>query len=167
MKKTASSASPASSSKSTNENVEIITRADGKRVRRIRKTKAPNPADKTNQLSGFLESQPKTLHRGGAATVSGASFNQSDKKKSTEDTTKDAPTPKKGRNLGSFLGNMDSTPQKMGSASVAGDQVAISKEQSLTGEVYVRADGKKGKIFFHAGVFSLGHLKTECPHIFL
>ena len=28
---------------------------------------------------------------------------------------------------------------------MAGDQIAISKEFSLTGEVYVRADGKKGK----------------------
>lgn len=34
-------------------------------------------------------------------------------------------------------------PRLGGSASVAGDQIAVSKESSLTGEVYVRADGKK------------------------
>lgn len=119
-----------------NENVEIITRPDGKKVRRIRKTK-PNPSDKTNQLAGFLDSQPKTPIRG-AATVSGASFDQPENKKSTEDT-KSTPS------LGSLLGNMDSKPRKMGSASVAGDQVAVAKESSLTGEVYIRGDGKKGK----------------------
>ena len=132
-----------SSSVAANENVQIITRPDGKKVRRIRKTK-PNPSDKTNQLAGFLDSQPKTPIRG-AATVSGASFNQLEKKKSTEDTKSTEDAKKNTPSLGSLLGNMDSKPQKMGSASVAGDQVAIAKESSLTGEVYIRGDGKKGK----------------------
>jgi hypothetical protein len=44
--------------------------------------------------------------------------------------------------------NEPAGPRKLGgSASVAGDQIAVSKESSLTGEVYVRADGKKGKSF--------------------
>jgi hypothetical protein len=48
--------------------------------------------------------------------------------------------------LDCFLGKMDSKPMRLGgSASVAGDQIAVSKDSSLTGEVYVRADGKKGK----------------------
>jgi hypothetical protein len=134
---------PASSTSSTsgNENVEIITRPDGKKVRRIRKTR-PNPSDKTNQLSGFLDSQPKAPHQGGAVTVSGASSNQSVKKKSKEETKKESPKQK--NSLGNFFGNMDSGPPKMGSASVAGDQVAVTKEASLTGEVYIREDGKKG-----------------------
>jgi hypothetical protein len=43
--------------------------------------------------------------------------------------------------------NESTGPRKLGgSASVAGDQIAVSKESSLTGEVYVRADGKKGKL---------------------
>ena len=145
------STSATSSSTSANENVEIITRPDGKRVRRIRKTK-PNPSDKTNQLSGFFDSQPKSPHRG-AATVSGASFNQPEKKKSVDDTRNDTPKLKREKSLGSLLGNMDSEPRKMGSASVAGDQVAVSKGSSLTGEVYIREDGKKGKIFVDTCVY--------------
>ena len=138
-----------SSSSSTNENVEIITRPDGKKVRRIRKTK-PNPSDKTNQLSGFLDSQPKSTPRGGGATVTGATSSKLENKKKVEGSPKDAPKAKKDRGLGSFFGSMNSGPAgppKMGSASVAGDQVAITKEASLTGEVYIRADGKKGKNF--------------------
>lgn len=141
---TSPSKAAASTSASTNENVEIITRPDGKRVRRIRKTK-PNPSDKTNQLSGFLESQPKTQVSGGAATVSGAPLNQS------------AKNLKKEKSLGNFLGKMDSQPRKMGSASVAGDQVAVTKESSVTGEVYIREDGKKGRFYD----FSLVAWKNE------
>lgn len=51
------------------------------------------------------------------------------------------------KSLGGFLAKNDPSTSRAlgGSASVAGDQIAISKESSLTGEVYVRADGKKGK----------------------
>ncbi len=124
--------------------MEIITRPDGKKVRRIRKTK-PNPSDNTNQLSGFLDSQPKTPQKGSAATVTGATMNTPTKKKTEEEPAKETPTTKKEPNLGSFFGSMEPTPKKMGSASVAGDQVAVTKEASLTGEVYIRGDGKKGK----------------------
>jgi hypothetical protein len=58
----------------------------------------------------------------------------------------DSPKLNNTNSLGSFLGNMDSKPTKYGSASVAGDQIAVSKESSLLGEVYIRADGKKGKL---------------------
>ena len=48
---------------------------------------------------------------------------------------------------GFFSSKESSAPRRLGgSASVAGDQIAVSKESSLTGEVYVRADGKKGKM---------------------
>ncbi len=145
MKKTQASSSKSSSSVS-NENVEIITRPDGKKVRRIRKTK-PNPSDNSNQLSGFLDSQPKTTQSRGAATVTGATMNQPVKKKSEEEPAEETPKAKK-NNLGSFFGSMDSSqPKKMGSASVAGDQVAVTKEASLTGEVYIRGDGKKGELY--------------------
>ena len=91
-----SSAQPSkSSATSADENVEIITRPDGKKVRRIRKTK-PNPSDQTNQLSGFLDSQPKPKHAGGAATVTGATMNEPVKKKSDEEPAKDAPKAKQG-----------------------------------------------------------------------
>jgi hypothetical protein len=160
VKKTRDPVHSTSSSTSANENVEIITRPDGKKVRRIRKTK-PNPSDKTNQLSGFLDSQPKTPIRG-AATVSGASFNQPETEKNAEDTKKNTPS------LGSLLGNMDSKPQKMGSASVAGDQVAVAKESSLTGEVYIRGDGKKGKIYVICICICLVHETSQklYAHIF-
>ena len=138
---------PSAAPMSTNENDEIITRADGKRVRKIRKTK-PNPSEVSNQLSGFLESQPKSLHSSGAATVSGATITQSERKNNAGDGRKESSQLKEENSLGSFLGNTDSKPRKMGSASVAGDQVAISKESSLTGEVYIREDGKKGKTTF-------------------
>ena len=48
------------------------------------------------------------------------------------------------KSLSGFLGNGDEPKPKLRrSSSVAGDQLAISKESSLTGEIYVRADGKK------------------------
>jgi ribosomal protein L24E len=54
----------------------------------------------------------------------------------SEDTSK--------KSLTHFLEKGDKPRLKVGgSASVAGDQIAVSKEASLTGEVYVRADGKK------------------------
>jgi hypothetical protein len=55
--------------------------------------------------------------------------------------------PEEKKSLGGFLEDNESSIRKTygGSNSVAGDQIAISKESSLTGEVYVRADGKKGE----------------------
>jgi ribosomal protein L24E len=48
------------------------------------------------------------------------------------------------KSLSVFLQKSDKPNLKVGgAASVAGDQIAVSKESSLTGEVYVRADGKK------------------------
>ena len=128
-----------SSSSVSNENVEIITRPDGKKVRRIRKTK-PSTSDQSNQLSGFLDAQPKSKPSGGAATVTGATSNVPKK----QEPKKETPKAKQGM-LGNFFAMESSGVKKTGAASVAGDQVAVTKEQSLTGEVYVRADGKKGK----------------------
>ncbi|MGK3750738.1 MAG: hypothetical protein ACI8RD_003038 [Bacillariaceae sp.] len=49
-----------------------------------------------------------------------------------------------GPSLSGFIENEDEPKPKLRRhSSVAGDQLAISKESSLTGEVYVRADGKK------------------------
>ena len=66
------------------------------------------------------------------------------------------------RSLGGFLEKNEPSIKKKvgGSNSVAGDQIAISKEQSLTGEVYVRADGKKGKILTF--VFSIKWSSIFC-----
>lgn len=48
------------------------------------------------------------------------------------------------KSLTGFLEKNDKPKLRLGgSASVAGDQIAVSKESSLTGEVYMRADGKK------------------------
>ena len=68
--------------------------------------------------------------------------------KKTASTATDKETGKK--SLGGFLlKNGSAIKNKFGgSNSVAGDQIAIGKEQSLTGEVYVRADGKKGESQF-------------------
>ena len=45
--------------------------------------------------------------------------------------------------LAGFLNDGSAKPKHRDSSSVAGDQIAVSKESSLTGEVYVRADGKR------------------------
>jgi hypothetical protein len=56
-------------------------------------------------------------------------------------------SPEKKSLSGFFFKKDSSGPRKLGgSASVAGDQIAVGKESSLTGEVYVRADGKKGML---------------------
>lgn len=129
----------------SDDNVEIITRPDGTKVRRIRKTKPKDGEEDTNGLSGFLDSQPKTAPKGGAATVGGEMLQTSAKdiEKEERELTKEE---KAKKNLDNFLNTMDSRPQQKrvgGSASVAGDMIAVNKESSLTGEVYVRADGKK------------------------
>ena len=93
----------------SDENVEIITRPDGTKARRIRKTKPVG--DSTIPLSGIAES-----------------------------TTNTEPSQKKvERSLSGFFNNDKSPnarPKFSGSHSVAGDQHA-------EGEIYIRADGKK------------------------
>lgn len=157
-------AAPASSS---GDNVEIITKPDGTKVRRIRKTKAKPKAEEGKGLSGFLDSQPKSKPKGGAATVGGdvvmrremaplkplsgdlAKKIPAASSKKTEGATVGADGDKGASNmkksLEGFLSRMDDTPKMKlgGSSSVAGDQIAVDKSQSLTGEVYVRSDGKK------------------------
>lgn len=124
--------------------MEIITRPDGTKVRRIRKTK-PKAIDDSGVLSGFLDSQQKSAPRGGGATVAGDRVTSSEMKDGKENGAPLSPQKKEKDSLDGFLGKMDSKPKRMGgSASVAGDQIAVGKDSSLTGEIYVRADGKKG-----------------------
>jgi hypothetical protein len=144
-KPAASSASVSESSfASPGDNVEIITRPDGTKVRRIRKTK-PKAVNDFGALSGFLDSQLKSTPRGGGATVAGDRVTSAEIRDGKENGVPQSPSKTK-ESLDCFLGKMDSKPMRLGgSASVAGDQIAVSKDSSLTGEVYVRADGKKGK----------------------
>lgn len=128
------------------DNVEIITRPDGTKVRRIRKTK-PKPAEGAG-LGGFLESQPKAQVSAGAATVTGAQLVPSEAESSPDGPSSppvaEAPPAEEKKSLTGFLEKSEAQPRKKGgSASVAGDMLAVSKDSSLTGEVYVRADGKK------------------------
>eukprot|EP00980_Cylindrotheca_fusiformis_P031792 scaffold26981_cov157-Cylindrotheca_fusiformis.AAC.1 len=150
-------------STSSGDNVEIITRPDGTKVRRIRKTK---PKPKQEGLSGFLDSQPKSKPLGGAATVGGDVMDRKELKPLSGNLAKRIPAasassekkdePKAGdgadkqssdmkKSLEGFLSRMDDQPKKKlgGSSSVAGDQIAVDKSQSLTGDVFVRSDGKK------------------------
>lgn len=143
------SAVPTSTAEASGDNVEIITRPDGTKVRRIRKTK-PKSSEDSLQLSGFLESQPRSATAGSAATVGGERIAPSEVKCDSEENTSGAANEaskslaSEKKSLDGFFGKMDSTPKnRCGSASVAGDQIAVSKASSLTGEVYVRADGKK------------------------
>ncbi|KAG7361625.1 subunit CCDC53 of endosome WASH complex [Nitzschia inconspicua] len=125
----------------SSDNVEIITRPDGTRVRRIRKTKPISPDD-SGVLSGFLDSQPRSIPKGGGATVAGDRIVSSEMKDGKENGVPPSPSKMK-ESLDGFLGKMDVIPRKIGgSASVAGDQIAVGKDSSLTGEVYVRSDGK-------------------------
>jgi hypothetical protein len=107
----------------------------------------PKSTDDSGLLSGFLESQPKKVPGGGAATVGGDRITSSEIKKSSQENGLNKSPQQEKKSLDGFLlGKMDSQPTRLGgSASVAGDQIAVSKDSSLTGEVYVRADGKKGK----------------------
>lgn len=148
MKKTAASGGASVSGTSSSapyDNVEIITRPDGTKVRRIRKTAQKMNEDSAGGLSGFLDSQPRYSPQGGGATVAGdriSSFEMKDGKENGEPRT---PTSKKDT-LDGFLGKMEPSPKRIGgSASVGGDQIPLNKDSSLTGEIYVRADGKKGK----------------------
>ena len=142
VKKSAAGDASVSSAAAPGDNVEIITRPDGTKVRRIRKT-IPKSTDDSGLLSGFLDSQPKKIPGGGAATVGGDRITSSN---SQDNGLNKSPQHEKKSLDGFLLGKMDSQPKRLGgSASVAGDQIAVSKDSSLTGEVYVRADGKKGK----------------------
>ena len=61
------------------------------------------------------------------------------------------------KTLSGFLETGDKPKLRVGgSASVAGDQIAVSKESSLTGEVYVRADGKKVRRVKKSSASSVG-----------
>eukprot|EP00934_Nitzschia_sp_Nitz4_P001588 Nitzschia sp. Nitz4//scaffold64_size103689//38157//44477//NITZ4_004432-RA/size103689-processed-gene-0.77-mRNA-1//1//CDS//3329556118//1588//frame0 len=123
--------------------VDIITRPDGTKVRRIRKTKPQEPQAGSDGLGNFLDSQPKSAPKGGAATVGGERMSHPEPKAATTDDVDDKEAKAK-KNLDNFLSNMDSAPRKVGgSASVAGDMLAVDRNASVTGEVYVRADGKK------------------------
>lgn len=135
---------------------------------------ATSETSAASSLSGFLDSditeKSKTL--GGSATVIGdvgGGRSSSDterpeteifvrpdgtkvrriRRTSVKTADKATAAPEEKKTLGGFLLKNEPstpTPRKIGgSASVAGDQIAISKESSLTGEVYVRADGKKGE----------------------
>ena len=129
---------------SSDENVEIITRPDGTKVRRIRKTKPNDMSEDGNGLSGFLDSQPRNAPKGGAATVGGGMLRAANPVPEDEDVELSKEEKAK-KNLDNFLSTMELRPQRQvgGSASVAGDMIAVNKESSLTGEVYVREDGKK------------------------
>jgi hypothetical protein len=144
-----------SSSVEPSDNVEIITRPDGTKVRRIRKTK-PKAAVASSGLSGFLDSQPKSIPKGGSATVAGDRVLSNELNDGKENGVALSPSKNK-ESLDGFLGKMDLMPRKIGgSASVAGDQLAVGKDSSLTGEIYVRADGTKGKTWepSHLNVFT-------------
>lgn len=116
-------------------------------VRRVKRSSTASVGgEKKSSLSGFLDDGSKPKQRGGSKSVAG------DKKSSLSGFLNSGPKAKKKgsasvagdkkSSLSGFL-NSGSEPKERGSASVAGDQLAVSKESSLTGEVYVRADGKK------------------------
>ena len=111
---------------------------------------------KRPSLTGFLNDGAKPKPRGSSSVPgdkkNGSKLKKRDKKTSLSGFLNDGSKPKKSgsasvagdkkTSLSGFL-NDGSKPKKGGSASVAGDQIAVSKEASLTGEIYVRADGKK------------------------
>mmetsp|Transcript_28963 Transcript_28963/g.69928 ORF Transcript_28963/g.69928 Transcript_28963/m.69928 type:complete len:2087 (-) Transcript_28963:128-6388(-) len=146
-------------SKSAAKEGEIYVRADGKKVRRVKKSKSGSG----KSLAGFLDGNEtkKSSKLKGSQSVAGDGeiYIRADGKKvrrvkkSSSSSVSGPPASssgsvggevKKKKTLGGFLDNEDRPRAKFGgSASVAGDQIAVTKERSLTGEVYVRSDGKK------------------------
>ncbi|KAL3943228.1 MAG: hypothetical protein SGBAC_002718 [Bacillariaceae sp.] len=144
-------------SKSSGKDGEVYVRADGKKVRRVKKSKSGSGSS----LGGFLdgnESKKSSKMKGSQSVVGdGEIYIRADGKKvrrvkkSSSSSVSGPPSssgsvggePRK-KSLGGFLDNEPRPRAKLGgSASVAGDQIAVTKERSLTGEVYVRSDGKK------------------------
>jgi len=105
---------------------EIYIRADGKKVRRVKKTKKSSGDSVSGGSVSDIRSPPKPL--GVKRNTSSGSLHSLDAV---------AAASKKG--LGSFLGSSAPAPgsRKSGSATVSGDR------PSQDGDVYIRADGKK------------------------
>ena len=158
--------SKAAKSVGSKEEGEIYIRADGKKVRRIRKSKSTDDAEPAAKLGNFLGTQ-KSLAKpmSGAATVTGASLS----KKSVEEgeiyINKDGKKVRRVRKnaataagdaaktdntaLSGFLGASTPAKSKMsGSATVTGYNPSkssgkLSSSSVGEGEIYIRADGKK------------------------
>ena len=108
---------------------EIYIRADGKKVRRVKKVVKGTPSERSLAVEGKSEGKVAEKSRG---VSKNSSFMSS--------SSTDGSSGKNG-NLGSFLGS-GSAPgtgsKKLGSATVAGDR-NIAED----GEIYIRPDGKK------------------------
>ncbi|KAL7579868.1 hypothetical protein ACA910_004879 [Epithemia clementina (nom. ined.)] len=113
-----SSASVAGSTPATQGDVYI--RADGKKVRRVRKPSSSSSVSMSSEEVSGKESNPVQ-------------------------TKEAAPQEGKQSSLSNFLGGGPSVggPKKSGSATVAGDGRNTSSNSSAEGEIYIRPDGKK------------------------
>ena len=103
---------------------EVYIRADGKKVRRVKKVVKRTPSDRSLTAEG--KSAEKTR---------GVKKNTSSNSLASVDTGKKS-------SLGNFLGSGSASPRKSGSATVAGDRVSSNSSQQ-DGEIYIRPDGKK------------------------
>jgi ribosomal protein L24E len=138
---------------------DVYIRADGKKVRRVKRATSSAAVDsKGNSLTSFLDGgaaggadkgESKLAKMRGSQSVvgDGEVYVRADGKKvrRVRKTPSVVAEPPK-ESLTSFLDNGtagDNKPRRTGSASVAGDMLTMDKNTSLTGEVYIRADGKK------------------------
>ena len=168
-------ASLASLTASSHGDGDVYIRADGKKVRRVKRASSAAAVDsKGNPLTSFLDggaagaankgesrlakmSGSKSVVEDGEvrsrqAKMSGSQSVVGDgevyvradgKKVRRVRKTPTAEQPKKSLTNFQDNGTPGDQPRRTGSASVAGDQLTMDKNTSLTGEVYIRADGKK------------------------
>jgi len=106
---------------------EIITKHDGSKLRR------------RPRMAGIL------LRESPLMTEERSAGSRKRKKSSHDDNSKDGKKSKKPsrKSFGSFLGTSEATRNHGGSASGAGDKMAIGKESSLTGKNCMREDGQR------------------------
>jgi hypothetical protein len=123
---------------------EIYIRPDGKKVRRIKKTRSVGKG-----LGSFLGNGEGNRPTGGSATVSGDGkelgeiYIRADGKKVRRvKKTPQSAAPTSTQSLAGFLGPGGSGGMS-GSATVSGDMVTGGKANFAEGEIYIRPDGKK------------------------
>jgi ribosomal protein L24E len=117
---------------------EVYVRADGKTVRRIKKSSGASVSGSTS-VSGDDNVEIVTRPDGTKVRrIRKPKSADGSVAESTTGSTKTESTPRSSGGLSGFLGqgSSESKPRFSGSHSVAGDQ-------HLEGEIYVRADGKK------------------------
>lgn len=135
---------------------EVYIRADGKKVRRVKKVVKRAPSD-TNSV--------KRTPSDKSLTAEGKETERTRGLKPTSSSSSLASVDAGGQknNLGSFLGSGNGS-RKTGSATVAGD-INLTSSSLEDGEIYIRADGKKVRRVRKVGRSSSGSVGPSVTHV--